>query len=440
MSKKRFLWGTMVLTGTGLLSRLIGFFYRIFLSQSIGAQGLGIYQLVMPLQNITMAITVSGIQTAISRLAATGIAKGHQKKAKSYLVMGTGLSLLLSLAISILLYRHADFFALHILQEEQTLPLIRLLAFCFPMEALHTCINSYYFARKQTALPSALQLLEQLVRVGTCYLLYLIFLSRGIEVTPIIAIGGSLAGETAASLLSLFAIGLHFQAGNDHPFQISQPLSVLKELLQMSVPLTLNRILLTLLASMEMILIPRMLLAGGLNSAEALEVYGVFTGMALPLILFPSAITNSASVLLMPSVAELQALGLHKRIRYVVTQSGRYCLLLGFGCTGLFFFFGKPLCMLMFKSEMTGTLVQILAFLCPFLYLNTTLSSILNGLGYPGLCLIHSVIGISIRIGFVVFAIPRMGIRGYLYGLLLSELTLSLLHILAFLRLENRKD
>ena len=70
MSKKLFIKGTLLLTFAGLLSRLMGFFYRIFLSHTIGAHGLGIFQLILPLQILIMSICASGIQTAISRLTA----------------------------------------------------------------------------------------------------------------------------------------------------------------------------------------------------------------------------------------------------------------------------------------------------------------------------------------------------------------------------------
>jgi stage V sporulation protein B len=59
------------------------------------------------------------------------------------------------------------------------------------------------------------------------------------------------------------------------------------------------------------------------------------------------------------------------------------------------------------------------------------LTSILQGLGKPGLCLIHSIAGILIRIFSVVFIIPATGIRGYFYGIFLGELLLTLLHVKA---------
>ncbi len=79
MSDKLFIKGTLILTLTGLVSRLMGFFYRIFLSHTIGAQGVGIYQLTLPVHAIVLATCCMGIQAAISRLCASFTALGKKK-------------------------------------------------------------------------------------------------------------------------------------------------------------------------------------------------------------------------------------------------------------------------------------------------------------------------------------------------------------------------
>lgn len=429
MSKKRFLQGTLILTCAGLLTRFMGFFYRIFLSHAIGAQGIGVYQLAMPLQGLVMALAAVGMQAAISRLCASRMALGQQKEARDYFLLGTGTAVLFSVVLSFIIYKNSGFFASQILKEPRTQPLIRILSFSFPLTALHSCINSYYYSQKQTALPSGIQLLEQAARIGGSYVIYLVFLSEGREITSVIAAGGALFSEIIASIVSLIAVGADFRKHHYSLKKISSPLGSLKSMVEMAVPHSMNRLLLTLLHSMEVVLIPQRLLLSGLGSEEALAIYGVFTGMALPLILFPSTITNSASLMLMPSVAELQALGYKKRIDYVINRTCRCCFLLGAGCSLCFFFFGMPMGILLFGSPTAGTYIKALAFFCPFFYMNTALTSILNGLGKPNTCLIHSVIGVSLRIGFVLFAIPALGIRGYFYGMLLSELLLSVLHL-----------
>lgn len=224
---------------------------------------------------------------------------------------------------------------------------------------------------------------------------------------------------------------MHFQKTSDTSSRTEKPFLLLKDLFQISVPLTLNKVLLTILGSIEVILIPARLQMSGLSSRDALSIYGIFTGMALPLILFPATVTNSAAVMLLPSITELQTLGYQKRIRYVTSQIFRYCLLLGGVCMILFLFLGEFLGNFLFHSQTAGIYIQTMAYICPFLYLNTTLTSVLNGLGKSTACLVHSVVSICIRVSFVLFAIPRFGIRGYLYGILCGELVLTVLHVYA---------
>ena len=65
-AKHPVLTGTAILTCAGILSRLIGFFYRIFLSRTIGAQGLGIYQMIFPVYAFCLSGVTAGIQSALS--------------------------------------------------------------------------------------------------------------------------------------------------------------------------------------------------------------------------------------------------------------------------------------------------------------------------------------------------------------------------------------
>lgn len=183
MSKQNFIKGTFILTCTGLASRVIGFFYRIFLSHSIGAQGLGLYQLMVPLQNLVLALTTSGIQTALNRLIASQTALKHHREAKNILCTGLLTAFSLSVGASWILYTNSDFFAGQILKQPLTEPLLQILSFSFPLSAIHSCINSYYFARKKTGIPSGLQLLEQLVRVGSSFLICRILISQNRPVT-----------------------------------------------------------------------------------------------------------------------------------------------------------------------------------------------------------------------------------------------------------------
>ena len=205
-----------------------------------------------------------------------------------------------------------------------------------------------------------------------------------------------------------------------------------------SLPLAANRLILNLLQSVEAVFIPNRLMAYGLSNADALGVYGVLTGMSLPLILFPSAVTNSVSVLLLPIVAEADAGGRRAAVRRAVMTSIRCCLLLGFGCTAMFLLLGRAAGRLLFHSELAGSFILTLSFICPFLYLASTLNSILNGLGKTVRTFLFSVVSLLLRLLFVFFAIPVFGIRGYLWGMLASQMLQTLLCTMSALRISRR--
>ena len=417
--------GTLLLTGAGFITKIIGFIYRIFLSQTIGAEGMGIYQLIFPIHTLCFALSVGGIQTAISRFTAARASLKDEQGARDIFVLSGALSTAIALIVSLILYDNASWFAVHILLEERCTSLLKLMAFSIPMGTLHSCVNGYYYAKKKMSIPAASQLLEQCARVGVSYGLFLILTEQGLPITPMLAVAGLVGGELVSMIFSLLVILWDYRKAGYRLRNLRSPGKDMKEILAFSFPLTCSRLLVNVLHSIESVLIPGHLRLYGLDNGSALSIYGVLTGMALPLILFPSAITNAVSTVLLPSVAEQQAVGNHQAIRRAIFLSAKYCLILGFLSTAFFFFAGDFLGLALFKNEFAATFIKTLAFICPCLYLSGTLSGILNGLGAANQSFILNTLGLGVRIAFVFFIIPEYGIQGYLWGLIVSELLVT---------------
>ncbi len=452
--------GTAILTLTGLVSRLIGFFYRIFLSNVFGAEGMGIYQLISPVLALSYSLTVSGIQTAISKYVADETSTHDYRNSFRTLWAGFLLAMALSVACASGIYLYADYIAVTFLMEARTAPLLRIIALSIPMASVHSCINGYFYGIRKTAIPAFSQLAEQVCRVGSVYLIYFVCKEQGYEPTISFAVVGLVIGESASMLVSVIAIlsrarhvfpnrpGLspmrplpgHGQSEASALFAV--PVTVYRrimgKLLRLAVPLSANRLVLNLLQSIEAVYIPNRLMAYGLDNADALGVYGVLTGMSLPLILFPSALTNSISVLLLPIVSEADASGNQRAVKRAILTSIRCCLLLGFFCTALFLLFGRMAGRLLFHSDMAGSFILTLSFLCPFTYIASTLNSILNGLGKTVQTFLFSVTSLLLRLLFVFFAIPLFGIKGYLWGMLASQMLQTLLCTLSALHISRR--
>ncbi len=429
--------GTIILTITGFVSRFIGFFYRIFLSRLFGAEGMGIYQLISPVLALSFSLTVAGIQTAISKYVAGETISKDYRSSAAHLFTGLVLSMTVSILCTMGIYCYADEIAVHFLLEARTAPLLRIIALSIPLATVHSCINGYFYGIRETSVPALCQLSEQIIRVGSVYVIYYFCLQKGLTPTISFAVVGLVIGESASMLVSLIAARAHF--ANTVPknygpllqINFSSFVETAKRLLTLAIPLSLNRIIINFLQSIEAIFIPNRLMSYGYDNGTALSVYGVLTGMALPLIFFPSAITNSICVLLLPIVSEADAADNMGTIRKAVHKSIRYGFWLGVLFTTLFLLSGKFLGRFLYQSDLAGSFILVLSFLCPLMYIASTLNSILNGLGKTGATFAYSMISLLVRLGFVFFAIPKFGIHGYLYGLIASQMVQTLLCMFA---------
>lgn len=445
---RTFIKGTLILTLTGLLSRVIGFFYRIYLSRLFGEEGMGIYQLLSPVLALSFSLCAAGIQTAISKYVAASVAKGNCKDSYRYLFTGLFLSLLLSVPCMLLLLMFSDFVAVHFLLEARTASMLRIIALSIPAGAVHSCINGYYYGIKKTMLPSSTQIIEQFMRFFC--VLAADFLARRSHTVPHInaAVVGLVVGECAAMLISLLAIYFRFyreEAGagksslpcsNAGAFGISR-FHAVKNLLVLAFPLTVSRIVVNLLQSVEAVAIPSRLCRYGYDSVTALSVYGVLTGMALPLLFFPNALTGSMSLLLLPMVSEADAKGNTDAVKNTTLKTIYSCLLLGAACTLFFFLSGPFLGRFLFHSELAGRYIRSLSLLCPFLYLCTTLSGILHGLGKAVSVFFVNVFSLSLRLLFVFFLIPAFGIDCYILSMVLSQLLSAFFYLFLLYRKWN---
>jgi stage V sporulation protein B len=190
----------------------------------------------------------------------------------------------------------------------------------------------------------------------------------------------------------------------------------------MALPLTVNHTLMHLVSSFENLLIPQRLQMYGHSADDALATYGVLSGMVISVIFFPGVLTNSISVLLLPSVSDAAARGDKKKTDRIIALAIRYGLLFGFAFTALFLLFGDYIGTVLFDNALAGTLIRRLSWICPMMYVYSLLCSVLHGLGRAKSVLQINLLASLIRISMILFLVPRYGLSALLWGMLLSQL------------------
>ena len=454
--KSPLITGTLLLTSAGFITRIIGFFNRIYLSQLIGPKEMGIYQLIFPVYMISFAFCCYGMELALSQLIASCCAKSispregfsdtEKNQCSSIVSTGCVISIICALFFSVTIYCFADYISIYFLKEERCALCLKLMAPVIPFTAIRSCLHGYYIGRKKTLVPASGQLIEQIIRV---FIIWLIASSYG-EIrsfTASLAVCGMVIGEIAGTIYTCISYkiqtepskqsvasimpgsskqkNIHLKSHPKTAFPLYLPYG--KELLRKAAPLTISKVTLTFASSLESVLIPFMLTCYYKDQDLSLSLYGILTGMALPFITFPSTLTNSLSIMLLPAISEAKVSGHKKQIRHIIRKTVKLCLILGFTALFIFSSFGKQIGFLVFQNQSAGDFLFILSFLCPLLYLSTSASGILNGLGCMKETLYYNMAGILIRVIFILAAIPNMGIQGYLVGLLTAYLIQTIL-------------
>lgn len=425
MKKKHpVLEGTIILTFAGLLSRMIGFYNRIFLSRVIGAKELGIYQMIFPVYLLCFAICCQGFQVGLSQLTAAQKSVSNSGNTRFLLRLTTSCCLLLASFICVILFFFSDFISIHILSTPSAGPCLRIAAIAVPFVTVKGCIQGYYIGCGNSAIPASCQLIEQIVRVGSIILIASTFLYVKCAGAKLAVIGMT-TGEIISCLYTcIFLLKEHqkYRKPENPRYQLT------KEFFRISLPLSANRICLTLLQSIEAIFIPRQMMLFYMDHTLTLELYGILTGIALPFLFFPSTLTNSMATMLLPSISADCKCKNYTHMNRTISLTTYGGFFMGLFFTSLFFLFGPWLGTFIFHSPIAGEYLRVLSFLCPALYLSSLFTSILNGMGRTNETFAHNIVSIIIRLLFIYFAIPHFGINGYIWGILISTFTLVILN------------
>lgn len=428
MSKNTLVISTLILTLASFITRIFGFVFRIYMSNVMGAEALGLYQLVFPIYILAWTISAAGISVAVSQIVATETGKGQSGNALRIGKIAIFISVSIGCVLSVILYVFAQPIATYIIHEPRTILSLRILSTCIPFMAASSSIKGYFYGKQEMGKPAIGQIIEQSVRMITIYLFTGFFISKGLEYACALAVLGMCAGE----IISFFYVYLSYKRYLHKKTISKASLPIRKALVILSsiaIPLTFNRIVTSLLHSAEHILIPLKLQEFGLTNHQALSVYGQFTGMTMPLIFFPSVVTASLATALIPAVSHAKASRNQGQLQFTVSKTIQFTLLIGIGATALFISLPHEIALVLYNQPAVGHMLYALSFICPFFYLQSTLLGVLNGLGKQFHTVASSILGSLICIAIIYFYVPYKGLFGFIAALIISSSFVTILHL-----------
>ena len=146
--------GVAVLTLTGVLSQVVGWFDRVLLTRLAGAEILGLYQLILPVYSVLLSLTSVGLTTGVSNLSAWYQALGNQRVIDQVRGQAVKLFLLLALVPCGLLLLFSAGVSVYLLGDARTRPGLMLLVPCLVLTGIET-LQKHYFYGTGRACPAA---------------------------------------------------------------------------------------------------------------------------------------------------------------------------------------------------------------------------------------------------------------------------------------------
>ena len=422
MRSRTFVSGAITLMAAGFVVRILGFVYRIYLSNLIGAEGMGLFQLIFPVYSLIILTLTSGISIGVSRMTAGELALGHNINIRRIAKCAMLIVISGGLAVSAAMYLNLDMITKLIIKDSRTYSSLLLLIPCIPVIAAASALKGYFYGIQRVVPTAVSQIAEQVVKISLVILLAGYFVDAGLEYACAVATAGMAFGEIAN--LGVLVVVYNWRRKQEMK-TISRSGFVRKrkiiiDLVKTAIPVSANRFVISIMSVVENLLIPWMLVAGGLDYTSSMETYGKLSGMALPLIFFPSMVTSSLATTLVPAISEAVSLKNFKSVNYRISKSIQITFIMGFIFTAVFLIYPEEIGGIIYRREKIGDMLYMLSFSCVFVYLQQTLTGVLNGLGRQGELLRNTMIGSAIRIGFVYFLIPVYGIQSYVWGLITS--------------------
>lgn len=421
--------GAVILMAAGLIVRILGFINRIFMSNIIGAEGLGLFQLISPIYSLIILTLTSGVSISVSCMTARERARGNSENARRIAKTGFIAVLFAGIIIGTLLALLSGFFSIKVLGDGRTQLSLIMLSPCIPIVAAACALKGYFYGSRNVTPTAISQIFEQVVRIGIIFALATRIAGENLALACALVTISSAVGEMAN--LSVVAIAFYHDCkknkSNKKPTIRKRDVAI--QIARSAMPVSVNRFVTSAMGAIETIMIPARFFVSGMTYKESIEVLGRLSGMVMPLMTFPMLVTSSISTTLVPAIAEAISVKNYKLANSRISRSIKLSFVMGFFFFGVFYVFGNDIANAFYKREAVGAMLISLSFCCILMYVQQTLTGILNGLEKQGASLKNSMIGNIIRMSFIWFAVPLYGLDGYLWGVLVSLIIVSILNL-----------
>ena len=403
---RKFFKTVAIVTVFSVSEKFLGFLYRIFLSHTIGAEGIGLYQVALSVFGLIFTATCSGTPITVSRLMTKFKAENKPEKVKK--IITAGLTLTVSVVIPVciicfLLGNHLGF----LFADERCINIFRAILPGLAFTSVYSVLRGVFWGNKDFLPYSIIELLEEICMIVSGVIL-ISFASSVYD--------GAFRAGIAVLISYLFSFTLAVVVFIVRKNKLSNPKPLMRPLIQSATPITVMRTASTLTVSLVSIILPMRLVLSGYTNSQAMALFGSAMGQAIPLLFIPTTLIGSFTLVLVPEISENYYKKQYFYLKRDVEKAIKFACFLTCLFVPIFFVCGKEMGVLIFNSVQCGEFLKYSAFLMVFMSLSTITTSILNSMGLEKKTLIYYIISSVFMLLCIYFLPSVLGIYALLVG------------------------
>lgn len=436
---------TFILGGGLVVAKAIGAMYRIPLATVLGADGLGIYQMVFPLYSLLLTLSSSAIPTSLAKVISENLAKGDGVDAVVVYRTARKFILAVSLVCAVLLFIFGKQVA--ILQGGEMgglsyvaiSPAILLVGFV-------ACFRGK-FQGMNNMVPTALsQICEQVGKLVFTIALPIYFGST-LEEKVALAVFGVTASEVCglaflavyswlskrknakrSELATVWMLGERqisekqkggFGSGKKLSESLENKAGILSPLFKIALPMTISLSVYPIAGILESVIIINFI---NVASGNGVAQFGVYSGVIVTLVSLPLALCTALGTAIVPSIsadiAKEKMCVARRKISFAIKAG----MAVAIAVSMLFLFFSNHIVCLLF-SKIAGESGGLCGKMLKWSFVNVMLScfsnitsAILYSLSESTVPLKSQLWGLAVRFAVLCVLIPFAGIYASLAG------------------------
>lgn len=430
MSKKKsFLRGATILAVGGLLAKVIGVFFRIPMVRILGDFGSGLYGNAYPIYSFFLAVSVTGIPVAISKMVSERVSLDDYDGAYKVYRVAMLTMLVAGLVGSLVMLFGAKLFISLFGWHPNTYYSIIALS---PAPLIVAVMATYrgFFQGMQTMTPTSVsQIIEAFGRVivglGLCIVLTnSISVAYGAAGATFGATGGAVLGCLYIVIAFLFyKHNLKIQIKKQKHKSQETARSIFRTLVAIAVPVTLATLVSNAMNMVNSATVSRFLVDAGLNLEMATELWGQLSGKVQTLVNLPFVFATAIAGSLVPAISESFVKNDKRSIILKTDAALKVIVMVALPCAFGLSILASPITELLYGSDSGYYMLTFLAFSCVFTMASICMQSILQGVGKFMVPVRNLAVGIVIKLilNFVFIPIPSVNIMGAVYSSIVAE-------------------